>query len=81
VWGATQCEPMPKLILALGAIAIPTGSAMAQTVNNAPQKAPAGVQDQLKQARRHPVGKHQGVQSQMQTPHGQRTGAMGPPVP
>ena len=41
---------MTKLAIALTAVALFTGAAMAQTINNAPQNSPAGTQDQVKQA-------------------------------
>ena len=43
---------MTKLAIAVTAAALLTGTAMAQTVNNAPQNSPAGAQDQVKQAPR-----------------------------
>jgi hypothetical protein len=44
---------MTKLtITIIAALAFLTGTAMAQTVNNAPQNSPAGVQNQIKQAPR-----------------------------
>jgi hypothetical protein len=41
---------MIKLTVAMTAFALLTGTAIAQTINNAPQNSPAGVQDQVKQA-------------------------------
>jgi hypothetical protein len=41
-----------KIASAALAFALLTGTAMAQTVNNAPQNSPAGAQDQVKQAPR-----------------------------
>jgi hypothetical protein len=78
---------MPKLILALSAMAILTGNTMAQTINNAPQNSPAGVQDQVKQAPQvgdpsqvggTPAASTKGAQSQMQDPHNPRAGTMAP---
>ena len=66
---------MTKLTIALTAVAFLTGTAMAQTVNNAPQNSPAGVQDQVKQAPHTgdssqvggtPSANTKGAQSQMQ---------------
>jgi hypothetical protein len=39
-----------KLAIAIAAVSLLTGTALAQTVNNAPQNSPAGTQDQVKQA-------------------------------
>jgi hypothetical protein len=39
-----------KLAIAITAAALLSGSAVAQTVNNAPQNSPPGTQDQVKQA-------------------------------
>jgi hypothetical protein len=67
---------MPKLILAVSAVALFAGSAMAQTINNAPQNSPPGVQDQVKQAPQvgdpsqvggTPSANTKGAQGQMQT--------------
>jgi hypothetical protein len=64
-----------KLAIALTAAAFLTGTAMAQTVNNAPQNLPAGVQNQVKQAPRTgdtsqvggtPSANSKGAQSQAQ---------------
>ncbi len=67
---------MTKLTIAItAALALLTGTAMAQTVNNAPQNSPAGVQNQVKQAPRTgdssqvggtPSANVKGKQSQMQ---------------
>ena len=68
---------MTKLAIALTAAALFTGTAMAQTVNNAPQNSPAGVQNQVKQAPRTgdtsqvggtPSANTKGAQSQAQDP-------------
>jgi hypothetical protein len=68
---------MTKLILGIIAAALITGPAIAQTINNAPQYSPAGVQDQVKQAPQvgdpaqvggTPAGNIKGAQSQMQDP-------------
>jgi hypothetical protein len=78
---------MHKLILTLSAVAFLTGTAMAQTINNAPQNSPAGVQDQVKQAPQvgdpsqvggTPAGNIRGAQGQAQDPHSPRTGTMAP---
>ncbi len=75
---------MTKLTLALTAVALLTGTAMAQTVNNAPQNSPAGVQNQVKQAPQvgdpaqvggTPAANVKGAQSQMQD---QRSNKMAP---
>jgi hypothetical protein len=67
---------MTKLTIAItAALAFLTGTAMAQTVNNAPQNSPAGVQNQVKQGPRTgdssqvggtPSATVKGKQSQMQ---------------
>lgn len=77
---------MPKLFLAVSAAALfVAGGAMAQTINNAPQNSPPGVQDQVKQAPQvgdpsqvggNPAANTKGTQSQMQDPH--KTGTMAP---
>jgi hypothetical protein len=76
---------MTKLTIALTAVAFLTGTAKAQTINNAPQNSPAGVQDQVKQAPQvgdpsqvggTPSANQKGMQSQMQDPH--KTGTMAP---
>ena len=68
---------MTKFAIAITAAALLTGTAMAQTVNNAPQNSPAGAQDQVKQAPRTgdssqvggtPSGNVKAKQSQMQDP-------------
>ena len=41
-----------KLLLATAVAALMTGSALAQTINNAPQNSPAGVGNEVKQAPR-----------------------------
>ncbi len=52
-WGDSKVDLVNKLaIVTLTATAVLTGTAMAQTVNNAPQNSPVGVQDQMKQAPR-----------------------------
>lgn len=43
---------MTKLAIAIAAVSLLTGTAMAQTINNASQNSPAGAQDQVKQAPR-----------------------------
>jgi hypothetical protein len=74
---------MTKLMIALTTVAILTGSGLAQTINNAPQNSPAGVQDQVKQAPQvgdpaqvggTPAANIKGAQSQMQDPANQSTG-------
>jgi len=76
---------MTKLAIALTAVALFTGAAMAQTINNAPQNSPAGTQDQVKQAPMTgdssqvggtPSANQKGKQGQMQDPH--KTGTMAP---
>lgn len=66
-----------KFVLAAAIVALVTGNALAQTVNNAPQNSPAGVGDQVKQAPRTgdsaqvggtPSANSKGVQSQVQDP-------------
>jgi hypothetical protein len=66
-----------KLILIVAAAALIAGTAVAQTVNNAPQNSPAGVGDQVKQAPRTgdsgqvggtPSANTKGVESKMQDP-------------
>ena len=78
---------MSKLMIAIATVATFTGTAMAQTINNAPQYSPAGVQDQVKQAPEvgdpaqvggTPAANIKGAQSQMQDP---RYLATGTPVP
>jgi hypothetical protein len=68
---------MIKLPVAIAAVALLTGTAFAQTINNAPQNSPAGVQDQIKQAPQvgdpsqvggTPSANIKGAQSQMQDP-------------
>jgi hypothetical protein len=68
---------MTKLTVAIIGAALVTGSAMAQTINNAPQYSPAGVQDQVKQAPQvgdpaqvggTPAANIKGAPSQMQDP-------------
>jgi hypothetical protein len=72
---------MTKLFFALGAVAVLTGGAAAQTINNAPQNSPAGVQDQVKQAPEvgdpaqvggTPAANIKGAQSRMQDPRSLR---------
>jgi hypothetical protein len=81
---------MPKLMMTLGVLAILTGSAAAQTINNAPQNSPAGVQDQVKQAPEvgdpaqvggTPAGNIKGAQSQMQDPRAPVVVVPAPPPP
>jgi hypothetical protein len=64
-----------KLAIALTAAAFLTGTAKAQTVNNAPQNSPVGAQNQVKQAPRTgdssqvggtPSANTKGAQSQVQ---------------
>jgi hypothetical protein len=64
-----------KFAIALAAATLLTGTAMAQTVNNAPQNSPSGVQNQVKQAPQvgdpsqvggTPSGNIKGKQGQMQ---------------
>jgi hypothetical protein len=66
-----------KLLLASAAAALMTSAGVAQTVNNAPQNSPAGVEDQMKQAPRTgdssqvggtPSANTRAVQSQTQSP-------------
>jgi hypothetical protein len=85
IQGVKREERMPKLILAVSAVALFAGSAMAQTINNAPQNSPVGVQDQVKQAPQvgdpsqvggTPSANTKGAQGQMQDPH--KTGTMAP---
>jgi hypothetical protein len=68
---------MTKLMVAIIGAALVTGPAMAQTINNAWQYSPAGVQDQVKQAPQvgdpaqvggTPAANIKGAQSQMQDP-------------
>ena len=49
-----QGNQMTRLTIALVGVALLSGPVRAQTINNAPQNSPAGVQDQVKQAP--PVG-------------------------
>ena len=76
---------MTKLTIAFAAVTFFTGTAIAQTINNAPQNSPAGVQDQVKQAPQvgdpsqvggTPSANQKGMQSQMQDTH--KTGTMAP---
>jgi hypothetical protein len=66
---------MTKLPVIVAIVTLLTGTAMAQTINNAPQNSPAGVQNQVKQAPRTgdtsqvggtPSANVKGKQSQMQ---------------
>jgi len=66
-----------KLLLATAVAALMTGSALAQTINNAPQNSPAGVGNEVKQAPRTgdsaqvggtPSANTKGLQSQLQDP-------------
>jgi hypothetical protein len=68
---------MTKLMVAIIGSALVTGPAMAQTINNAWQYSPAGVQDQVKQAPQvgdpaqvggTPAANIKGAQSQMRGP-------------
>jgi hypothetical protein len=80
---------MTKLKIALAAVALLSGPAMAQTINNAPQNSPAGVQDQVKQAPDvgdpsqvggTPSANRKGMQGQMQDPASPaRSGTMAAP--
>jgi hypothetical protein len=66
-----------KLLLATAVVALMTGGALAQTINNAPQNSPAGVANEVKQAPRTgdssqvggtPSANTKGLQSQLQDP-------------
>jgi len=79
-----------KLVTTLSILAILTGTAVAQTINNAPQNSPAGVQDQVKQAPEvgdpaqvggTPAANIKGAQSQMQDPRAPRPGIPAPVQP
>jgi len=68
---------MTKLMVGIIGAALLAGPAMAQTINNAPQYSPSGVQDQVKQAPQvgdpaqvggTPSANIKGAQSQMQDP-------------
>jgi hypothetical protein len=68
---------MTKLMVGIFGAALVTDPAIAQTINNAPQYSPAGVQDQVKQAPQvgdpaqvggTPSANIKGAQSQMQDP-------------
>src|ERR1700694_3041373 len=48
----TGVDMTRKLLLATAVAALMTGSALAQTINNAPQNSPAGVGNEVKQAPR-----------------------------
>jgi hypothetical protein len=76
---------MTKLLAAITGVAFLTGPAVAQTINNAPQYSPAGVQDQVKQAPQvgdpaqvggTPAANIKGAQSQMQDPRVAPPGAI-----
>ncbi len=70
---------MTRTLLVVGTLAALIGStAVAQSINNAPQNSPAGAANQVKQAPRTgdsaqvggtPSANTKGVQSQLQDPH------------
>jgi hypothetical protein len=53
-----------KLAIAIASVSLLTGTAMAQTINNAPQNSPAGAGDQVKQAPRTLTGWRHALGSQ-----------------
>jgi hypothetical protein len=76
---------MTKLMALIIGVALVTGPAMTQTINNAPQNSPAGVQDQVKQAPQvgdpaqvggPPSANIKGAQSQMLDPWAPRAGTI-----
>jgi hypothetical protein len=78
---------MTRLTLAFVSVALLSGPVIAQTINNAPQNSPAGVQDQVKQAPQvgdpsqvggTPSANQRGMQGQMQDP-ASRSGTMATP--
>ena len=80
---------MTRLTIALVGAALLSGPVIAQTINNAPQNFPAGVQDQVKQAPEvgdpsqvggTPSANQRGMQGQMQDPASPaRSGTMAAP--
>jgi len=77
-----------KLLLATATAALMTGSALAQTINNAPQNSPTGVGNEVKQAPRAgdssqvggtPSANTKALQSQLQDP--ERSGPTQVPHP
>jgi hypothetical protein len=80
---------MTRLTIALVGVALLSEPVIAQTINNAPQSSPAGVQDQVKQAPQvgdpskvggTPAGNIRGAQGQMQNPRSPAGTMAAPPT-